>query len=901
MHRSKQKTRFRFWMWLIRLIGVIVPRRLRADWRQEWEAELKHREALLADWDRLHWRNKLDLVRRSGSAFWDAVWMQTYRWEDQMIQDLRFGARMVLKQPGFTLIVVVTLALGIGVNTMVFGFINALLLRPLAGVVDPRRLVQIGRTYEGRSVFSDVSYPDYLDYREQNTAFTGVAVSAGTVLHLSTGGTAERVQGALVSGNYFDLLGTPAALGRLLKPADAAEEGAGAVAVISHGLWQRRFGGDQGIVNSTIILNGQSFTIVGVAGSNFAGTGIGEVVNLWVPITMWRQADPTLAATVKSALNERNTTWLTSFARLKSDASITQAQSEMLVIGQRLIEDWPEIYEKVGFRVVGGLGMEPQAREKIGSFALLPLVVVGLLLLITCANIAGLLLARAVARQHEFSIRLALGAGRLRLVRQLLTESLMLAVLGGLLGLLAARWLGEALRATLPEKYWGIQLTFDFSLDARVLAFTLIVSLLTGLLFGLAPVWEVSRTELATALKQKGSTPGGGARRAGLRGTLVVAQVALSLVLLLGGGLCVKALWKAQAIKTGFDSERVLTARLDLARQNYTEQAGRAFYRQLLERTAALSTVESASLAANLPLTGDYVMGLYPEGSPEHARFRANYNVVSPRYFETLNIGLLLGRHFTEHDDERAVRVAIVNESLARQAWPNVSPIGQRFTLGRPDGKKPLIEVIGVASDATGPRLFEAPPAAIYLPLDQQYEPSMILQLGTTGAPEQLAGSLRREVRALDEHLPVYEIRPLAAYLRAALTPQHLAATLIGGVGLLALLLASIGLYGVMAYMVTQRTHEVGVRMALGAQASDVLKLIIEQGLKLALTGVLLGLGGAVMLTRLLNSLLFEVSATDPFIFVLVTLSLIVVTLLACYLPARRATRVEPLLALRHE
>ena len=509
-------------------------------------------------------------------------------------------------------------------------------------------------------------------------------------------------------------------------------------------------------------------------------------------------------------------------------------------------------------------------------------------------------MARAVARQREFSIRLALGAGRLRLVRQLLTESLMLALLGGLLGLLASRWLGEALGAVLPERYSGIQLTFDFGLDARVLAFTLIVSLLTGVLFGLAPAGQMSRSDLATVLKQKGSTRGGSGP-AGLRSTLVVAQVALSLMLLVGAGLCIKALRNAQVIKKGFDTDRVLTARVDLARQNYTEQAGRAFYHQLIERAAGLPGV-IASLAASVPLTGDYVMGLYPEVRPEQAaRFRTNYNVVTPRYFETLKIGLLLGRPFTEQDDERAVPVAIINESLSRQVWPNESPVGHRFTLGKPDGKKPLIEVIGVASDAKGPRLFDAPPAAIYLPFNQAYQPSMILQLRTAGAPEQLAATLRHEVRALDEHLPVYEIKPLASYLRAALTPQRLAATLISGVGLLALLLASIGLYGVMAYTVTQRTQEVGVRMALGAQASDVLKLIMWQGLSLTLIGVLLGLAGAIALTRLLSSILFEVSATDPPTFVVVTLLLMAVTLLACYLPARRATRIDPLLALGHE
>jgi predicted permease len=896
----RQTTRFRFWLWLIRLIGVIVPQRLRADWQKEWQAELYYREMQLAEWDRLDWQSRLDLLWRSLGAFWDALRLQPRRLEDEMFQDLRYGVRMLLKTPGFTLIVALTLALGIGANTMVFSFVNALLLRQVAGVTEPQGLVQIGRTYEGRSSFSDISYPDYLDYSEQNTVFSGVAVAQVVEFHLSTEQEADQVTGALVSANYFDVLGVKGARGRLLTAADASQEGAGEVVVISYDLWQRRFSGDPNIINQTLTLNTRPFTVVGVASQDFAGTTVGEAINLWVPITMWRQANPTLAAFVKSLLTERNTTALTSLARLKPGVRVEQAQSEMALIAQRLTQAWPDTYQKVGFRVVAGLGLEPQVREKLSGFALLPLVTVGLMLLIACANIAGLLLARAVARQREFSIRQALGATPLRLIRQMLTESLLLAGLGGLLGLLAARWLGEALRAVLPERYLGIHLAFDLGLDNRVFVFTVVLSLLTGVLFGLLPAWQMSRPDLALALKEKGAT-GSGAGRIGLRGALVITQVALSLMLLLGAGLCLRTLQKAQLIHTGFDTDRVLTARLDLARQHYTEPAGRAFYRQLLERTAALPGVESASLAVNLPLTGNFVMALYPEISGQTDRLPTYYNIVTPHYFETLNIGLLLGRCFTEQDDERTPRVAMINESLARLVWPNLNPLGQRFTLGRPDGKRPLIEVIGVVRDAKGARLFEAPPATVYLPLNQHYQPSVTLQLRTAGPPEQLTAALRREVSALDNHLPVYEIRPLTAYLRAALTPQRLAAALISSVGILALALASLGLYGVMAYTVAQRTPEVGVRMALGAQAKDVLKLIIGQGLKLVIAGVVLGLGGAITLTRLLKSLLFEVSATDPLTFIAVPLLLLGVALVACYLPARRATRIDPLSALRHE
>jgi predicted permease len=892
MADSTQTTRFRFWRWLIRFIGVIVPRRFRARFRREWEAELEYREELLAKWDRLDWRNKLELLWRSLGAFWDALWLQRQRWEDEMMQDLRFGIRMLLKNPGFTLIAALTLALGIGANTSIFSFFNALLLRPLGGVAEPERLVQVGRQYANVNYLSDSSYPDYLDYREQNRVMSGLAARRPAAFHLSTGREAERVEGELVTGNFFDVLGVMPAQGRLITPSDEQGAGASRVAVLSHRLWSRRFGEDASVIGKTIKLDGHDYIVVGVASKEFDGTTVGSQYDVWAPL---------LALQSAKLLEERHPSWLEIFGRLKPGVTIEQARAEFSAIHERLKLTYPQIPASAGVGVHPDLGRDVSVRRDLLRFAYAPFAAVGIVLLIACANVAGLLLARGAARQKEIGIRLSLGAGRVRIVRQLLTESMTLALLGGAAGLFIGFLLTEGLGHLLPERYLWLSFKLDFGVDWRVFVFTLAVSVLTGAISGLVPALQASKPDLVSTLKDaRLAGPRGG--KAGLRGALVITQIALSLVLLVAAGLCARTLRNARAIDTGYEIERVLTARIDLGKQNYNQAQGQIFQRQLLERLQTLPGVQAAGFAVTLPLNdGRWEDAIYPEG--EEGRLVQTFqNLVSPRYLATMNIPLMLGRQFSEHDDAQATPVAIINQTLARRIYPNENPLGKRFTWRSGSGSRQTVEVIGVARDIKGRDLLEAAgPPMLYLPLLQNYQSSTVIHLRASVEPEQLIAGLRREVSALDRNLPVHSIQPLNEHLSATLTRERLLASLGGAFGLLALLLAGIGLYGLLAYTVAQRTPEIGIRMALGAQRGAVLRLVVMQGMRLALLGAGIGLAAAFGLTRLMRGLLFGVSAHDPLTFVVAPLLLVGVALLACYIPARRAAKTDPLAAIRYE
>jgi predicted permease len=826
-------------------------------------------------------------------------------WLETLWQDLRYSLRILLKNPGFSLVAILTLALGIGANAAIFNFVNALLLRPIAGVAEPDRLVQILRSYDGGGFGRSFSYADFADYRDQNTTLAGMALHRTKPVHLSAGGVdtgAERIRGSLASGNYFAVLGVKALLGRTLTPQDDETPGGGPVAVISSGLWRRRFGADPNIVGRTIILNARNYTVIGVAAEGFVGANVGEVVEVWVPITMYKQFDPWMASINVDWLASRSSTWVEAVARLKPGVTIAQAQADLSAVAARLAQVYPKTNARVEVRLTADVGLHPGARDSLRRFTGLLMGVVGIVLLIACANVANLLLARATARRKEISVRLALGAGRARIVKQLFTESLLLALAGGLAGALFAIWLSYSLRALLPEQYFAIPLEIDLKPDARVLGFTLAAALLTGILFGLAPALQASRLDLAPMLKEGGAA-GQSSGSARLRGSLVGAQIALSLALLVAAGLCVRTLRNARAINPGFETERVLTAKIDLGRQNYTTEQGRLFYRRLVERVQTLPGVQAAGLALGVPFTGGvYSNDVYPEGkSPEGGRVNVKYSVVTPHYFETIGIPLPQGRQFTESDSAGAPEVAIINQTAARLLWPNESPLGKRFVFmdGKTGGRQ--FEVVGVSLDVKF-SLFEESRASIYMPVAQFYmAQEMALHVRTNGKPETLAAAIEREVSALDRSLPVYEVRTLAAQLDNALTPQRLAAIFISGFGLLAVTLASIGLYSVMAYSVAQRTREIGIRMALGAHARDVIRLVVGQGMKLALIGMAIGLGIAWALTRWMKSLLFEVSATDPLTYALIAILLTAVTLLACWIPARRAMRVDPVVTLKHE
>jgi predicted permease len=875
---------------LIALVGVIVPRRLRADWREEWEAELRSRERLLQDWDRLDRSHKWELLRRSSSAFWDALWLQRQRREDDMVQDLRFGFRMLIKNPAFALVAISTLALGIGANTAVFSFVNALLLRPLGGVAEPDRIVQVRRQYKDRSHPSDASYPDYLDYRAANTVTSGLAAASVTAFHLSTGNATERVDGELVSSDYFDVLGVTAAKGRLITAADERDHAADSLAVVSFRLWQRRFAGDPAVIGTTIKLNGQDFTLIGVAADAFTGIRIGTPRDVWVPIVTLRRTDPETAM----RLGQRRASWVEMFGRLKPGATLGQARAEFSAMAARLERDYPETNRQAGASVEPGVGRDFEVEKQLRSFASLPVAAVAIVLLIACANVGGLLLARAATRQKEIATRLALGAGRVRIIRQLLTESLTLAVAGGIGGLLVGSWMTGWLRSLLPEKYLFLSFDLNFGVDWRVFGFTLGCATVTGLLFGLVPALQASRPDVVPTLK---GTHVSGRRSAGtrLRGALVVTQVALSMILLVAAGLCVKTLQNAATIDTGYQVNHVLTARIDLARQSYTQARGRAFQQELVDRLEAVPGIEAAGYAVTLPLNdGRWENPIRRDGDP--TRIQTFQNIVSPRYFEAMSIPLQAGRYFSTQDDERSPQVAILNQKLAQLMWPNTNPVGQRLTF-----KGQTLEVIGIVRDIKGRNLFESPGPMFYQPLLQSYQAHPVLHVRTRVPPAQLIATLRNEVRALDSELPVYDVKTLDEHLTATLTPQRLLAHLITGFGVLALLLAGIGLYGLLAHTVTERTPEIGLRMALGAHKRDVVRMFVTRGMKLALAGVCIGLVAAGGLTQLMKSVLFGVSPLDPLTLTIVPVLLILAALIACYIPAQRAARADPKTALLAE
>ncbi|MGE0885241.1 MAG: ABC transporter permease [Blastocatellales bacterium] len=891
MNRPVKKPESSPYLWLIKLIGVIVPQRLRAGWRQEWEAELRCRESMLADWDRLNWQSKLDLLHRSIGAFWDALWLQTYRWEDDMIQDLRYGIRMLLKHPGFTLIAVLSLALGIGANTAIFSLINTMLLRPLP-VQQPERLVALNNTSENRT-FATFSYPNFRDLQQRNEVFSDLIAYRIMTFNLSHDGINERKWGYTVSGNYFESLGVKAVLGRAISAADDQTPGAHPVVIVSHKFWQQSFAGSPDIIGKELIANGRSYTVIGVAPQGFIGTEVISAAELWFPLAMQTQLDAG-----NNWLDKRDVENLFVQGLLKPGVNATQAQTAINAIALQLEREYSEI--NGGKRIVlsspGFFGN--MMRGSLLGFAGLLMAVVGIVLLLACVNLANLLLARAAERRREIAVRLALGASRFRLIRQLLTESLLLACAGGALGLLPALWLVNLVTAIkLPP---NVPVTLAISVDWRVYLFTFLLSLLTGVLFGLLPAWQATKTDLVPALKEELSFAG--KTRSWWKSGLIVLQIALSLILLAGGGLMMRALEQANAIKLGYDPQRAFELSFDLRLQGYASAQGKEFQKRLLERVRTLPGVQSTGIADLTPVDLHFSRSpVFIEGQAAERNSRAPvamFNRITPGYFQAMGTRLLRGRDFTELDDDQAPRVAIINESFAERLFPGQNPIGRQFSLGSSEAAK--IQIIGVVEDGKYAGLNETARPYVARPMWQSNIGPTSLIVRTVGDSPTVLAAVRREVQQLDPHLPIAS-STLVEKLSLPLLPARIVASILGGFGLLALILAAIGIYGVMSYGVTQRTHEIGVRMALGAQQKDVLKLVIRQGLALTGIGVAIGLIAALALSQLLRSLLFGVSATDPLTFVGITFLLVFVTFMACFLPARRAARVNPLKALRHE
>jgi putative ABC transport system permease protein len=813
-------------------------------------------------------------------------------------QDLRYGVRMLLKNPGFTTIAVLTLALGIGANTAIFTLLDKVLIRPLP-VERPDQLVTFVEDASGAPAI--FSYPLYAELRDRNDVLSGVVAFDQKPFSLSDGSQSERLIGQIVSGNYFTTLGVRPALGRFFLPEEDLTPGTHPVIVISHGLWRRRFGGDPAVIGKTVSLNNYRYTVVGVAPSEFTGTTRGTVNDVYVPIMM--QVLP--GSGRDGFLDNRNAGWLQLIGRLKSNVSREQAQAALATPVEDANKSFPGNPDKsasqIGdpakvFLMDGSRGHTDRVKDLSLPLKLM-MGVVGFVLLIACANVANLLLARASARRKEMAVRLSIGASRWRIARQLLTESAILAALGGGAGLLIAYW-GAGLLLGVQQQTNVVPRAFDGSLDGRTLGFTIGLSLLTGIVFGLSPALQASKSDHIAALKEETPGLGGRARRLSLRNQLVVAQVALSLVVLIGAGLCLKSLRALQAIDPGFEPAKVVTASFDLGQNGYNEARGLQFIAQLSERVAALPGVEAVSFArvvafSDFPWVGPLII----EGSRPQP---VNTNAISPNYFQTLGAPLAQGREFTAQDTADAPLVVIVNEAAAHRYWPGLDVVGKRIIRGKGRNTE-FAEIVGVVRNSKEKGLTEDPRPALYVPLLQNYFPELTLHVRTATQSQTLLSAVRREAQLLDPTLPVYNLGTLAQQKDGLLYTERLAAALLTLFGLLALSLAAVGIYGMLSYAVTERTREMGIRLALGANPRDLIKLVVGQGMTLTLIGLVIGVGASFALTRLIARLLFGVSATDPMTFIVIPLLLAGVAMLACWIPARRATRVDPLVALRYE
>jgi predicted permease len=819
-------------------------------------------------------------------------------------QDVRFGLRMLVKSPGFTMVAVLSLALGIGANSTIFTLVNAVLLNPLP-VADGERLVAVFTTDERNRGFvfgnaaMPMSRPNFADYRSQNSVFTGLAAYQGLPLAYSGRGEPEQIVGEIVSGDFFSLLGVTPVVGRAFLPDEDQVPGEKPVTVVSHAFWQQRLGSDPGAVGKTVTLNGHAFTVVGVAPKGFKGVNAIFAPALWVPIMAHPQVT---TGFVRENMDSRRALLFQAVGRLKPGVSLEQAQANLKTIADQLARTYPDDNGGRGVALlpVAQATVNPGFRQNMVRAGGLLMTVVGLVLLIACANVANLLLARASVRQREVAVRLSLGASRGRLVRQLFTEGLLLAVMAGALGLLIAYWAQGVLWAQRPP---GINAdALDLTPNPRVLGFTILVSFATALLFGLLPAFTASRPDLVAELKQRGGPALGGNRPFTLRNLLVAGQVALSLVALVGAGLFVKSLSRAQRIDPGFDQDRLSVITVNLGAQGYDEARGREFHRRMLERTASLPGVERVTLATGIPLLqGGLARTVFPEGVDPRDRKNGplvQLNTVELGYFETMGIPIRRGRGFAETDHPDSPRAVVVNETMAKRFWPEQEALGKRFKFF---GQEQWNEVVGVAADSKYNFIGEDPTPHLYLCLRQVYDPAVTLHLRAQGDPGTVLAMARGRVQELDRTLPLTNVFTYGDILHQALWAPRMGASLLAVFGFLSLLLAVIGIYGVMSYAVNQRTRELGVRMALGASQHDVLRLVVRQGLLLAAAGIAIGLALSFAASRLVANLLFDVSARDPLTFAGIPLLLAVAAFLACAHPAWRATKVDPTVALRAE
>ena len=819
---------------------------------------------------------------------------------ENLIKDVRYGIRMLLKNPGVTLVAIITLAFGIGANTAIFSGVSAFLLRPLS-VPNATELIRPLEITEDRQVTDEMSYPDFLDYRNQSTSFAGLAAEDMVQAAIDSENQNDVIWGQVVSANYFDVLHVTPALGRSFLPDEDKTIGANAVVVLSHSFWQRRLGSDPNIVGKTVQLNNRAYQVIGVGPEKFIGTKFALALDFWVPISMAEDLRRS-----PGMLSERGSHWMNVIGRLKPGVSTAQASAEMNAIAARLNQAYPDTRaNSTQAKVMTEIdGRWEDMGGVFKSAGVIAMAIVGLILLIACANVANLMLARAAARRKEIGIRLALGANRARLIRQLLTESLLLSLLGGGLGLLLAFWVTDLMQGFVPILEYNIVNNF-FAIDTRALLFTLVITLATGLIFGLAPAWQSSNPDVVPVLKGAAEvTPHGKRRAFTLRNLLVVAQVSLSLVVLVCGALFIKSFRKAQTMDPGFNNANGLIISLSPTLIGYEDEQSRNFYWQVIERVSHVPGVEAASFTRQLPL-GDSSNSNGPilkEGETL-ARGSAGRTimttVVSSGYFKTMQIPFVEGRDFDQRDSMKTQRVIIVNERMAQMLWPGESAIGKRIFIGA--DSHDALEVVGVVKTGKYRNLAEDPKPFFYSSMDQRRPATMAMIIRSSVDPRSLVAPVRSQIQALDRHVPVFAIKTMSEHMTYALWAPNMAASFSLAFGVVAILLSAVGLYSVMAYVVSQRTREVGIRMALGADRRDVMKMITRQGMRLAAIGVAIGLVLALALAKVLSSLLIGVSGYDVPTFLLVPALLVAVALVACYLPARRATKVDPLIALRYE
>ena len=818
---------------------------------------------------------------------------------DNILQDIRYGVRSLIKTPGFTAVAIIVLALAIGANTAIFTVVNAVLIRPLP-YANSDRLVMLWETNPRFQIGIDalpVTPGTFMDWREESRVFEYVSALGAGWINLSGSGEPERISAAGVSTNFFRLMGTEPRLGRAFQD-DEEKPGANKVVVISYALWQRRFGGAEDIVGKQMTLDGESYTVVGVAPEGFQFPRAHELpyfVGVSSPTELWRPM--TLADDFVS--RKRANHQLSVIAKLKPGVTREQAQAEMNAIALRLEQAYPE-NQGIGAKVV------PLSEQVVGNSKIALLVLmgaVGLVLLIACANIANLLLTRSTARHKEIAIRIALGATRAHVVRQLLIEALLLSLTSAIAGTLLSLW---GVKAMLALSRQNLPRLNEVGIDLTVLAFTVAIALLTSLLFGLTPALQASKINLVQALKDGSRGVSGGQRASRVRGLLVIAEVALSLVLLIGAGLMIKSLAHLLKIDPGFKPDRALTMNIALLGSKYPGANQQiAFFEDVNRRVGALAGVDSMGLISSAPLSGGvYAGGFSIEGrEPASANedLSADRRMISSEYFNTLRIPLIRGRYFTEHDNQTSTGVAIVSETWARRFVPNEDPIGKRIKLGGRDSTRPWLSIVGIAGDVRDTALESDARPCVYVPYAQFPGLSMTLVVRIGVDSKALVPAIHGEVWAIDKDQPVTDIKTMDQYVSDSVSPHRANALLLAVFATLALVLAAVGMYGVMAYSVTQRVHEIGIRMALGAQTSDVIMLIVGSGMTLVLAGAGIGIAGALALSRVLSSLLYGVSATDPVTFALISVLLITVALLASYIPARRATKVDPMIALRCE